>query len=95
MSGLRELSLTEKLSGPTKLQGSKQMITQYDESKLFKHAITAYFRRFGSGANRPSNSSGVEEIDGRDCFVLRNINGPLAIYRILDSQHLLFVNVAS
>ena len=30
---------------------------------------------------KPSNSSGVEEIDGRSYVVLRNVRGVLAVYR--------------
>jgi hypothetical protein len=66
------------------------MAKQYDEQRLFKNARTAYFKRFGFNANQPASDSGVEVIDGRDCFVLRNINGTLAIYRIVSDGRLRF-----
>jgi hypothetical protein len=70
------------------------MAKQYDEQRLFRNATTAYLKRFGFNANQPASDSGVEVIDGRDCFVLRNVNGPFAIYHIVDGERLRFLNVA-
>lgn len=68
------------------------MMHKYDDDYLFNNARKAYFRRLGASANLPSNTSGIEEIDGEDYFVLRNINGPLAKYKIFNGARLRFVN---
>src|SRR5258708_4963270 len=55
--------------------------TGRDEDEIVAAAMAAYFRRFGSQARYPGNTSAVEEYDGRHYVILRNGEGPLAVYR--------------
>jgi hypothetical protein len=48
-------------------------------------AFAAYFRSGHPASPHPSNSSGVVEHDGKQYVVLHNVNGVLAVYRILTS----------
>jgi hypothetical protein len=49
---------------------------------LTRRALKAYWRRRGMPADIPANYSGLEEWHGRTFVVLRNCNGPLAVYRV-------------
>jgi len=46
-------------------------------------AFAAYFRVGGAGADQPANYSGLVEHDALSYVVLRNVNGILAVYRVL------------
>ncbi|MDE2081092.1 MAG: hypothetical protein KGI90_07060 [Burkholderiales bacterium] len=59
------------------------MSTSHDD--LLRRAFAAYFRSAageGGVPLQPSKSSSVETIDGLDYVVLRNVKGPLAVYRV-------------
>lgn len=71
------------------------MNSTFDDDYLFNNARKAYFRRFGASAKQPANSSGIEQIDGQEYFVLRNINGPIAKYKILNGARLRFCKLAN
>lgn len=43
-------------------------------------AVAAYRRSEGESAPIPGNDSAVQEHDGREYVVLRNVNGILAVY---------------
>ena len=53
---------------------------------LTTRAFAAYFReaktRGAYSPDQPANDSGIEQHDGRDYVVLRNVNGTLAVYRV-------------
>lgn len=56
-------------------------------NKTFRHdpvtrALAAYFR--AGGTDQPSADSGVVEHDGKSYVVLRNVNGVLTVYRVLN-----------
>ncbi|MCA1807640.1 MAG: hypothetical protein LC687_07315 [Actinobacteria bacterium] len=54
---------------------------QYDEPDLLRRAMAAYYR--AGGRDQPSDAeSNVAEIEGRVYVVLRNVSGPLAVYRL-------------
>jgi hypothetical protein len=54
--------------------------------ELIGRAMRAYFMtaaRDGYNADQPSqSSSGTYDVDGREYVVLRNVSGPVAVYRI-------------
>ena len=56
-----------------------------DDDELRRRAFIAYFRTRGTAAPVPAKDSGAEEYAGEYYMVLRNVNGPLAVYRIYDS----------
>lgn len=55
----------------------------FDEDDALRRAFAAHFRT--GGVDQPSNTSGVEEHDGRFYVVLRGGRGPgpLRVYRVL------------
>jgi len=59
-----------------------------DDQQLTERAFKAYFR----GADprnlpdQPSNASGVEEADGKTYVHLFNVNGTLAVYRVVEPK---------
>lgn len=52
-----------------------------DADRLLTRAIRAHCRR--EGASFPSAASAIEEHKGRHYAVLRNVNGVIAVYRVL------------
>jgi hypothetical protein len=56
-----------------------------DDDALRLRAFLAYFRSRGATAPVPANDSGTEEYADKYYVVLRNVNGPLAVYRIYES----------
>ena len=54
---------------------------QYDETDLTRRATAAWFRA-GNTAQPNASDSGTLEIEGRVYVVLRNVEGPLAVYRL-------------
>lgn len=58
------------------------------DSDLVRRAMAAYYRsgrREGFAdeqINMPANDSDVQEHDGKQYVVLRNVNGVLAVYRV-------------
>ncbi len=56
--------------------------TRFDDKELLERAYSAYFRGNG-GADQPSSyDSGPAEVNGKVYVVLRNVNGPLKVYRV-------------
>ena len=54
-----------------------------DENNLIRRAIAAWFRA-GDGYPLPQPNAAISTIEShrdRDYIVLRNVNGPLAVYR--------------
>ncbi len=51
-----------------------------DEQDVTRRAFAAYFQ--SGGIDKPANSSGVVEYNGKAYVVLENVNGILAVYRI-------------
>ena len=47
----------------------------------------AYFRRFGEYAMQPSQQPECVTHEGKDYVILSNVNGILAVYRIIDSLY--------
>lgn len=47
-------------------------------------AFAAYFRTEGARAAQPASNSAVQEHAGKSYVVLRNTDGVLAVYRILN-----------
>ena len=63
-------------------------------TQLIDRAMRAYFRRFGTNAPQPANTSCVVEVRNPRAawvVVLRNVRGELARYRVTPSG-LRFVN---
>jgi len=59
----------------------------YDESELVRRAIAAHYR--AGNRDQPSEGvSGVVEIEGRVYVVLRNVNGPINVYRLTSQDKL-------
>lgn len=56
-----------------------------DEAALTSRALAAYFRSEGALANQPDSESGVVEYAGKSYVVLLNVNGTLAVYRVLNN----------
>lgn len=64
----------------------REVIFMTEEQKLVKRAEKAYFK---SGANQqPANTSGISTHGGKEYVVLENVNGILAVYRILNDERL-------
>lgn len=62
------------------------------EEAVVQRAIAAYFRSAsheGLIYQQPASHSGIEEHDGKQYVVLRNINGILAVYRVRPSDGVL------
>ena len=57
-----------------------------DDDELRRRASVAYFRSGGTAAAAPASDSGIEEYAGDYYMVLRNVNGPLAVYRIYGTE---------
>lgn len=58
------------------------------ETELVRRAFKAYYRRAaatGGQPMQPSRDSGVQELGGKQYVVLFNLNGLLAVYRVLNS----------
>ena len=55
--------------------------------ELTSRAFAAYFRSEGNRADQPASypESGPATWQGKSYVVLRNINGPLAVYRVRTS----------
>jgi hypothetical protein len=51
-----------------------------DTQDLLRRALAAYFRT--GGTDQPANTSDVAQHAGLRYVVLRNVRGPLAIYRV-------------
>ena len=52
------------------------------DQALVDRAMAAYFRTESGTAQQPANNSDVYTLEQKRYVVLRNINGPLAVYRI-------------
>jgi hypothetical protein len=58
------------------------------ENNPVTRAFAAYFRmcsREGFIPDQPANTSGIAEYTGKSYVVLHNVNGILAVYRILNN----------
>lgn len=53
-----------------------------EQHELVKRAIAAYFRNSEGLPAQPSNDSAVETIEDKEYVILRNVEGPLAVYRV-------------
>ena len=54
-----------------------------DHQNLLNRAIAAHFRAATDGQPlQPSKDSDVREVDGKIYVVLRNVTGPLKVYRV-------------
>jgi hypothetical protein len=55
--------------------------------ELIRRATAAWFRNGNADEvlGQPSNASDVHEVNGLFYVVLRNVNGVLAVYRVLDT----------
>jgi hypothetical protein len=62
---------------------------QGETKNLLKRAFAAYYRS-GEGEMpiQPSQYSDVETLDGKEYVVLRNVNGVIAVYRVMNSGQL-------
>ena len=58
------------------------MVVSTDSENVMRRAFAAYFRTGGETAPYPSNNSSVEEVNGLQYAVLRNVNDLLAVYRV-------------
>jgi hypothetical protein len=56
------------------------------DNDLTRRAFAAYFR--AGGTDQPAGTSGQVEHNGRRYVVLHNVNGTLAVYRILNNGRL-------
>jgi ribosomal protein S27AE len=53
---------------------------------LEKRIFRAYFRKFGKNADIPQQEIEYKKFNGKDCAILSNCNGVLAVYRLLDDD---------
>lgn len=68
--------------------GSSYVEPRYNPTDSIDGAMVAYFRKHGNCADEPAIISGVRTHQGIDYVVLENVNGILAVYRIIPPKSL-------